>query len=256
MPRSIWNGTIAFGLVTVPVKLYSAIESKTVRFREVHLSDGARIEHRRFCSQEQREVPYDEIVRGFEVAPGAYVVLDRDEIAAAAGPRSHVIDIEAFVDAAAIDPVFYERAYYLGAGHGGGDAYRLLHEALGRAARAAIGRLAFHNREYLAAIRQLGRVLALHTMRFADEVIPGEEIEIATPQRRPRDREIQMAEQLVASLHREFDPRAYRDEYRDAVLRLIERKAAGETIVPPEPEPRKEPPDLVAALEASLAGSR
>lgn len=256
MPRSIWNGTITFGLVTVPVKLYAAIEPKTVRFREVHLSDGARIEHRRFCSEEQREVRYEEVVKGFEVAPGEYVELDRQEIAAAAQPRSHVVDVEAFVDAAAIDPVFYERAYYLGAGDAGEDAYRLLHEALGRSTRAAIGRFPFHNREYLAAIRPFGQVLALHTMRFADEVVPGEEIEVTAPQRRPEDREIRTAEQLVASLHREFDPRAYRDEYREGVLQLIERKAAGETIVPPEPEPRVEPPDLVAALEASLAGSR
>ena len=150
--------------------------------------------------------------------------------------------------------MYYERAYHLGAGKGGGDAYRLLREALGRSSRAAIGRFPFRNREYLAAVRPLDRLLALHTMRFADEVVPGEEIEIATPHRPPGDREIEMAERLVASLHREFDPHAYRDEYRAAVLRLIERKAAGETIVPPEPEPRLEPPDLVAALEASLAG--
>jgi DNA end-binding protein Ku len=256
MPRSIWNGTITFGLVTVPVKLYTAIESKTVRFREVHLSDGAPIEHRRFCSRELREVPYEEVVKGFEVGPGEYVVVDREEIAAAAGPRSHVVAVEAFVDSAAIDPVFYERAYYLGAGRGGEDAYRLLLDALRRAGRAAIGRFPFHNREYLAAIRPQGRALVLHTMRFADEVVPGDEIEVAEPSRQPTAREIEMAERLVASLHRDFDARAYRDEYREAVLRLIERKAAGETIVAPEPEPRHEPEDLAGALEASLAGSR
>jgi DNA end-binding protein Ku len=239
----------------VPVKLYAAIEPKTIRFREVHLSDGARIEHRRFCSHEQREVPYEEVVKGFEVGPDEYVVLDQHEIAAAA-PRSHAIAVEAFVDASAIDPVFYERAYHVGAGKGGGDAYRLLHEALGRSGRAAIGRFAFHNREYLAAIRPYGRVLVLHTMRFVDEVVPGEEIEVATPQRPPADREIRMAEQLVTALHRDFDPSDYSDDHREAVLRLIERKVAGERVAAPEPEPQEEPGDLVAALEASLAGSR
>jgi DNA end-binding protein Ku len=255
MPRSIWNGTISVGVVTVPVKLYTATESKTVRFREVHLRDGARIEHRRFCSRELREVPYEEVARGFEVAPGAYVLVGREEIAAAR-PRSHVVHIEAFVDDAAIDPVFYERAYFLGAGWGGGDAYGVLLEALRRAGRAAIGRFPFHNREYLAAIRPAGRVLGLHTMRFADEVVPGSEIAVAKPERDPAAREIEMARRLVASLHQEFDARAYHDEYREAVLGLIERKAAGETIVAPEPERRHEPEDLAAALEASLAGSR
>src|SRR5919112_2532239 len=113
MPRSLWNGTIRFGLVTVPVKLYSAVESKTVHFREVHLGDGAKIEHRRFCSAEEKEVPSDEVVRGFEVRDGEYVILEKDEIAAAAGSGAHLIDVDVFVDAGAIDPVFYEKTYYL-----------------------------------------------------------------------------------------------------------------------------------------------
>jgi DNA end-binding protein Ku len=252
MPRSIWNGTISFGLVTVPVKLYTAIESKTVRFREVHLSDGARIEHRRFCSRELREVPYEEVVKGFEVAPGEYVVVDREEIAAAAGPRSHVVDVEAFVDSAAIDPVYYERAYYIGAGRGGEDAYRLLLEALRRAGRAAIGRFPFHNREYLAAIRPRDHVLALHTMRFADEVVPARDIEVRRPSTRPGKREIDMAASLVESMHERFKPAEHEDEYREAVLAMIRRKAKGETIAPPEVEPAEETPDLMAALQASL----
>jgi DNA end-binding protein Ku len=254
MARSIWNGTVTFGLVTVPVKLYSATESKTVHFHEVHEKDGARIEHRRFCSDEDREVPYGEVVKGFQVSSGEYVVLEKDEIAAAAGEHSHVIDVEAFVCVADIDPVFYETTYYLGAGAKGEDAYRLLHDALERAGRAALGRFVFHDREYLAAIRPLGGVLALHTMRFADELVPADEIEFEAPHQPPSEREVEMAARLLESLHEDFRPERYEDEYREAVLELIRRKAAGGDVEPPEEEQPEPSPDLVQALEASLGG--
>jgi DNA end-binding protein Ku len=226
-----------------------------VRFREVHLEDEAKVEHRRFCSAEDREVPYDDVVKGFEVKEGEYVILDKDELAAAAGDPAHVVDVERFVDAGAIDPVHYEKSYYLGAGKDGGDAYRLLHDALERTGRAGLGRFTFHNREYLAAIRPLDGVLALHTMRFADELVPAEEIEFDPPQRKPRDREVQMAGKLVSSLHEDFDPSKRKDEYRKAVLDMIERKAAGKKPRTPKEEPPEVAPDLIAALEASLAGS-
>jgi DNA end-binding protein Ku len=149
-PRSIWNGTITFGLVNVPIKLYTAIESKTVRFSEVHLKDGAQIEHRRICWKEGREVGYDDLVKGYEVSPDRYVVLEKDEIKAAAGDRGKVVHLTEFVDAAAIDPVFYEKTYFVGAREAE-DAYRLLHEGLRRSGRAGIGRFTFHDREYLVA---------------------------------------------------------------------------------------------------------
>ena len=256
MPRSLWNGTIAFGHVAVPVKLYSAVQPKTVRFREVHLGDEAKIEHRRFCSAEEREVPSEEVVRGFEIADGEYVVLEKDEIAAAAGSTAHVVEIEAFVEAAAIDPVFHEKAYYLGPGKDGDDGYRLFHDALEAAGRAGIGRFTFHNREYLAAIRPFDGVLALHTLRFADEVVDGSELDFDPPSRKPRDREVEMAAQLVESLHEEFDPNARHDEYREAVLDMIDRKAKGKKLKRPKEEPAEDTGDLTAALEASLAGGR
>jgi DNA end-binding protein Ku len=252
MPRSLWNGTISVGLINVPVKLYSATESKTVHFREVHLEDGEKIEHRRFCSKEDREVPYDEVVKGFEVGKGEYVVLEKDEIAAAAGERTRVIELERFVEADAIDPVFYEKTYYAGAGDKGADAYRLLHDALERTGRAGLGRFTFHNREYLAAIRARDDVLALHTMRFADEVVPGKSIKFSAPGRKPRDREIEMAGKLVDSLHEKWNPRKRKDEYRKAVLDMIERKAAGRKPKKSREQPPEEAPDLMAALEASL----
>jgi DNA end-binding protein Ku len=252
MPRSLWNGTVSFGLVSVPVKLYSAVQSRTVHFHEVHGIDGARIEHRRFCSEEGREVPYEEVVKGFEVAAGEYVVLTPEEVKAAAGSRAHMIDVEHFVDAGRIDPVFYERTYFLGAGQDGQEAYRVVHDALERTGRAGIGRFAFHNREYLAAIRSRDGILVLHTMRFADELVHGEELEWQGPERAPTEREVEMARQLLGALHEEFRPERYEDEYREAVLELIQRKAEGQPVPAAEPPAPEGPGDLMAALQASL----
>ena len=257
MPRSIWNGTIAFGAVAVPVKLYSAIEDRTVHFREVHLADGAPIEHRPFCSKEDKRVPRDEIVKGYEIRSGRYVIVDKEEIDAAAGTRSRIIDVDRFVCAAEIDPVFYDKAYHLGARDEGGDAYRLLHDALERTGRAAIGRFTFHNREYLAAIRPYEKVLVLHTMRFADELVGPDELELPELARKADKREVEMAGQLISSLHAPFRPEKLHDEYREAVLEAIRRRAEGEEIAAPEePEPEREG-DLLDALKASLpAGKR
>jgi|SRR5215216_693246 len=252
MARSLWNGTISVGLINVPIKLYSATESKTVHFRQVHLEDGEKIEHRRFCSAEDREVAYEEVVKGFEVGDDEYVVLEKDELAAAAGDRTHLVELERFVEADAIDPVFYDRTYYAGAGEKGADAYRLLHDALERTGRAGLGRFTFHNREYLAAVRSHDGVLALHTMRFADEVVPAKSVKFSAPGRKPRDREIEMAGKLVDSLHERFDPDKRKDEYREAVLDMIKRKAAGKPPRKPKEQPPEEAPDLMAALEASL----
>jgi DNA end-binding protein Ku len=252
VPRSIWNGTIAFGAVAVPIKLYSATESKTVHFHEVHVQDGAGVEHRRFCSKEDKEVPRDEIVRGYEVRANTYVVVDKEEIDAAAGERTRIIDVEHFVELAAIDPVFFDKAYFAGARDEGADAFRLLHDALERTGRAAIGRFTFHNREYLAAIRPYDGVLAVHTMRFADELVDRKDLDVPKAGKKPDDREVEMAGQLIESLHEPFKPDKYEDEYRQAVLDAIRRKAKGEEIEAPE-EPEEEPQDdLLAALQASL----
>jgi len=256
MPRSIWNGTVAFGLVSVPVKLYSATQSKTVHFREVHLQDGGRIEHRRFCSKEDREVPYEEVVRGFEVAPDEYVVLSDDERKAAAGDIAHRIDIEHFVPADEIDPIYYEKTYHVGAGKDGEDAYRLLHDALHGTHRAGIGRFTYHDREYLTAVRARDGLLALHTLRFADELVDGHDIDAPEPRRAPDEREVEMARRLVDTLHEDFDPTRYEDEYREAVLEVIRRKSAGEEVRPDEEAPAAESDDLMAALQASLDGAK
>ncbi|MGP0036701.1 MAG: Ku protein [Solirubrobacteraceae bacterium] len=254
MPRSIWNGTITVGLIAVPVKVHSATESHTIHFHQVHAQDGARIKQKRICSKEGKEVPYEEVAMGYELRGGEFVMLDKEEIDAAAGDRSRTIGLEQFVQSIEVDPVFYDRAYYLGAGEGGEDAYRLLHDALERSGRAGIGRWVFHNREYLVAVRALDDVLVLHTMRFADELVAADKLDIRSPSRRPSDRELEMAEQLVSSLHKRFRPSALKDSYRDRVAQLIKRKAKGEEIELAEYAEPEAPDDLTAALEASLAG--
>ena len=253
-PKSIWNGTISFGLAHVPVKLYSATESKTVHFNEVHVSDGARIEHKRICSKEDKEVPFKDVVRGYEVSDGEFVVLEKDEVAAAAGGRGKVIELEQFVPEGEIDPIFFEKTYYVGS-RDESEPYRVFQAALERAGRVGIGRFTFHNREYLAAVRSLGDVLALHTMRFHDEIVHADDLDPPKPAKGPAKREVDMAGKLVDSLHRKFKPEDYEDTYREAVLELIKRKAKGEDLAPDEPEAEEEPTDLAAALEASL-GSR
>ena len=191
-PRSIWNGTITFGLVNVPIKLYTATESKTVSFSQVHVSDGAKIEHRRFCPKEDKQVDYKDTVKGYEVSEGSYVVLEKDEVKAAAGDRGKVVHLEEFVDAADIDPVFYEKTYYAGS-RDAEDAYRLLHEALRKSGRAGIGRFTFHDREYLVAVRALDDVIALHTLRFHDEVVGPDDLELDLGRAKPRPKEVEMA---------------------------------------------------------------
>jgi DNA end-binding protein Ku len=251
-PRSLWNGTLTFGLVNVPVKVYTATESKSIHFHQVHLTDGARIEHKRICPKEDKEVPSDEIVKGYELSNGGFVELTKEEIAAAAGENAKLIDVEHFVEGADIDPIFYEKTYYLGAGDDGEDAYRLLRAALEKSGKVAIGRWVFHDRERLVAVRPLDKVLAMATLNFHDEVVEPDDLELPSPQKNPTERELDMAGKLVKSLQAKFQPSSYKDTYRDAVLEVIKRKEKGEEIEKVEPERKDEPDDLAAALEASL----
>jgi DNA end-binding protein Ku len=254
MPRSIWNGTITFGTVNVPIKLYTATESKTVHFNELHEKDKARIEHRRFCSKEDKEVPYEDVVKGYEVSGGKYVVLEKEEVAAADPSGGKRVELEHFVRAEEIDEVFYDRTYYVGAQDGGEDGYRLLLEALRRSERVGIGRFVFHNKEQLVALRALDGLLGLHTMRFADEVASARDLDIPKPSKQPAGREVDMAGKLVDTLATDFDPTDYKDTYRARVQKLIKQKAAGKEPSLPEPEELSAPDDLMAALEASLDG--
>ena len=251
--RSLWNGTLTFGLVNVPVKVYTATESKSIHFHQVHLKDGARIEYRKVCPKDDKEVPKDEIAMGYELSGGGFVELSKDEIAAAAGERSKLIDVEHFVAGEAIDPAFYDKTYYLGAGDDGEDAYRLLRKALETSGKVALARWTFHDRERLVAVRPLDKILSLQTMHFHDEVVEVGDLDLPSPQRKPSDREIEMAAKLVKSLAAKFAPETYEDTYREAVLAVIKRKAKGEEIVEePEETKQQDSDDLMAALEASL----
>ena len=251
--RSIWNGTIAFAGVFVPVKVHSATESQSVHFHEVHVDDGARIEHKRICPKEDKEVPYKEIVKGYEESEGKFVVLEDDELKAAAGPSSRLVEIEEFVCADDIDPVLFDKTYYLGAQDKGKDAYRLLHDALEKSDRAGVGRWVFHNREYLVAVRALDDVLGMHTMRFHDELVAAKELEISGPSRKPSKQELQMAGKLVESLQAKFDPTRYEDTYRERLLEYIEAKSKGKVESLPQRTEAEDPSDLMAALEASVS---
>src|SRR3954467_5792143 len=254
MPRSIWNGTITFGQVNVPIKLYSATESKTVHFNELHAKDKARIEHRRFCSKENKEVPYEEVVKGYETGNGKYVVLEKEEVAAADLSGGKVVELEHFVRAEEIDDVYYDRTYYVGAQDGGEDGYRLLLGGLLKSEGVGIGRFVFHNKEQLVALRALDGLLGLHTMRFADEVVSGRDLDIPKPSKQPAKREVEMAGRLVDTLETSFDPTDYKDTHRARGQKLIQEKGAGKEPDLPEPEEREAPDDLMAALEASLDG--
>ncbi|MFL5912870.1 MAG: Ku protein [Gaiellaceae bacterium] len=251
--RSIWNGTVAFAGVAVPIKVHSATENRTVHFHEVHVDDGARIEHKRICPKEDKEVPYKEIVKGYEVSNGKYVVLEDEELKAAAGRATRLIEVEEFVCAGDIDPVMYDRTYYLGSQDKGKDAYRLLHDALDKTERAGIGRWVFHNREYLVAIRPLDDALAMHTMRFADELVPAKDLDLGKTSRKPAKRELDMAGKLVESLQTKWDPTRYQDEYRERLLEYIEAKAKGKVESLPKRTEAQDPGDLMAALEASVS---
>jgi DNA end-binding protein Ku len=257
MARAIWSGSISFGLLNVPVKLYSAVARRNIALREIRDSDSVRIKHRRVAEGTDEEVPYENIVKAYEITPGQYVPLDKEEMAALAPEKTRAIDVQDFVDIEEIDPMYFDSPYYLGPADGAEKAYSLLAAAMEASGKAAIARFVFRNKEHLAAIRSSGNVLTLTTMRFADEVVPGSELDDALPDKKPKvnKREQEMAEQLIESLSTDFDPTAYRDEYREQLLALIERKAEGKEIVAPETEEPKatKAPDLMAALEESIA---
>jgi DNA end-binding protein Ku len=260
MPRSIWTGAISFGLVTVPVKLYSAVNRKTVRFHQLSGKTGVRIAQKRVDPQSGDEVAYEDIVKGYELSPDRYVVVEPAELDTLQPKKTKTIEIEDFVELAQIDPIFYDHPYYLAPGPGGAKPYRLLLEAMAQTEKVAIARVVIRSKEQLVAIRAMDDVLEMATMLFADEVLPPERLdELPDPQEiKTTKREVEVAMQLIGSLAGDFQPDKYRDTYREDVLALIERKAQGKEIaVQPEAEEVPEPaPDLMSALKASLEAVR
>jgi DNA end-binding protein Ku len=256
--RAIWSGSISFGLLNVPVKLYSAVSKQTVRFRELREGDGSRVKHKRVAESDGKEVPYEKIVKGYEYAPDQYVVLTKDELSELEPQRSRAIEIQDFVDLDDIDPIYFEQPYYLGPDKGAERAYALLVQAMKDARKVAVARFVLRNKEHLAAIRPMEDVLTLTTMRFHDEVASPRDLDDVfedSKPKKPEQKELAMAKQLIESLTSDFKPDSYHDEYREELLDLLESKAAGKDVVSApseEPKPTKAP-DLMAALEESLA---
>ncbi|HEX2119774.1 MAG TPA: Ku protein [Acidimicrobiales bacterium] len=254
MPRPIWSGAISFGLVNVPVKLYSATSSKDVRFHQLDGKSKSRIKQKRVSMATGEEVPYEDIVKAYEIAPDNYVTIAPEELEALDPKATKTIDIEDFVDLDQIDPVYYERPYYLVPDKGGQKAYALLRNAMRETNKVGIARVVLRTKQYLAAIRPKDDALVMETMLFADEVNPLDELDLPGPDVDVTEREEKMARSLIDSLSTEFEPEKYHDEYRERVLELIEQKASGQEIV--VEEAAEEAPrvvDLMAALEASLA---
>ena len=252
----MWSGAISFGLVNVPVKLYSAVSRKTVRFHQLNGETGNRIQQKRVDPETGEEVRYDDIVKGYELTKDSYVIVKPEELEALDPERSRTIDILDFVDLEDIDPIYYDHPYYLVPNTGAAKAYGLLLNAMEEAGKVAVAKVVLRSKEQLVAIRPAADILMMETMIFSDEVVPHDSIEDLPDAKelKASDRELKMAQQLIDSLSSEFEPTKYKDEYREKVLDLVERKAQGEEIATQSeaPEPAKVP-DLMAALEASLA---
>jgi DNA end-binding protein Ku len=260
MPRAIWSGSISFGLVNIPVKLFAAVSRKNVSFNQIDSRTGARVRQRRVSSVDGEEVPYEQIVKGYELPSGEYVTVSDQELAALDPEAVRTIDIEEFVDLADIDPVYYDAAYYLVPDATTAKPYKLLATAMEEAQKVGIARFVMRTKQYLAAVRPKDGHLLLSTMVYDDEVVKPDEIggfdvldkvEVSS-------REVDMAEQLIASLAEGFEPAKHRDTYREAVLELIERKAAGATelVTAPAAPSAEKVVDLMAALEASVAAAK
>jgi DNA end-binding protein Ku len=253
--KTMWKGAISFGLVSIPVRVYTATEEKTLRFNQLHEKDHGRIRYKRVCAKDGEEVSYDEIVKGYEYEKDHYVVLSDDELDAVPVESSRAIDIEQFVDISEIDPVYFKKSYYLAPEETGIKAYSLLREALREGQRVGVAKVAFRDKEHLAAIRLMDDVIVLDTMYWPDEIREAafEELD-KTAKVRPQ--EVEMAESLIENLTDKWDPTRYTDEYREALLEIVEKKVAGEEIEVVEAPEETKVVDLMEALKQSVAATK
>ncbi|HEY5262167.1 MAG TPA: Ku protein [Solirubrobacteraceae bacterium] len=258
MARGLWSGTLSFGLVTVPVRMVSAVRDRGIHFHEIDHKTGERIKVRRTCEKDKREIPWEQVGHGYQL-DGEQVVLSDEELAAAAPERTRTIEIEQFAQLDAIDPAHFDHPYFLLAdseSEGVTRAYRLLRDAMARTEQVAIGRVVLRSKEYLVAVREREELLALSTMRFADEIRdPSDNDTVPTAQAHaPRRGEVQEAVKIIQAMSRDFDPTRYEDCHRSRLMKIIQRKRRGTEIKIPEAEPQPDPvPDLMAALKESLA---
>ena len=255
MPRSMWKGAISFGLVTIPVSVYPATEEKTLRFNQLHDDDGGRIRMKRTCSVDGEEVGYDHIVKGFEYEKDRYVVLTDDDFDKVPVESSRAIDIVQFVDLEEIDPIMYKKTYYLVPEETGAKAYALLREAMSQENKVGIAKVSFRDKEHLSALRFKDDAFVLETMYWPDEIreadFGGVDVDAKV-----RDQELDMAKSLIENLTADWHPEAFKDEYREGLLKIVEAKIAGEEIEMVEAEPTAKVVDLMAALKASVAAAK
>jgi DNA end-binding protein Ku len=255
MPRAIWSGTVGFGLVTVPVRMFSAVSEHDLHFNLLHESDGGRIGYRKVCKTEDRPVPDEEIVKAFEIEKGEFVPLTEEDFEAVqAELGGHAIEIVDFVPYADIDPIYFERTYYLGPQDGAEKVYALLREAMERSELAAVARYVMRDRQHLGVVRVRQKTLTLERLFFADEIRPPDGI--APGRLKIDDRELQMATSLIEEFKGEWEPDRYQDDYRKRLLKVIRAKQRGETVRPPEEPTGDEPADLLAALRASVDAAK
>src|SRR5919106_1856231 len=251
MPRSIWSGAISFGLVNVPVKMYSAISEHKLHFNYVHVKDGSPIGYAKYCKEEDKPVDDSEIVKAFDW-DGEYVILQDEDFERAQEETYKTIDIKDFVDYEEIDPIYFERTYYLGPDKGGEKVYALLAKAMEDSGRAAIAKYVMRDKQHLGCLRVRDGVLTLERMHFADEVRPTDDIDV--PSGKVEKQELALANDLIDRLAGHFEPEQYKDTYRDTLCEIIKERRKGGDVKAPKPEKPKKAPDLMEALKASLAG--
>ena len=255
MPRAMWKGAISFGLVTIPVSVYPATEEKTLRFNQLHDDDGGRIRMKRVCSIDGEEVGYEHIVKGYEYEKDRYVILTDDDFEAIPVESSRAIDIQQFVELEEIDPMQYKKSYYLVPEETGAKAYALLREALNRSGKVGIAKVSFRDKEHLAALRFRDEAFVLETMYWPDEIREADfgGVDVSA---KIRPNELEMAQTLIENLTADWDPMEFKDDYREALLRIVEAKINGEEIEIVEAEPTAKVVDLMEALKASVAAAK
>jgi DNA end-binding protein Ku len=256
--RPIWTGTITFGLVNIPVKLHTAVREQRIAFHMLHDQDNVRLRRKMICPADNKEIHPEHIVRGYEIHKDQYVIVSPEDLERCGPKSTKTIEITDFVNLADIDPVYYDRPYYVVPQAASGKPYRLLLDAMARSKKVGISRLVMHDKEYLAALRPVENVICLHTMHFGNEVVAAGTLDALPGEQKVGDRELKVAEQLIDSLATSFEPGRYHDEYRDCVVAMLEKKAHGQQIVR-QPQVAAKPVkagDLMAALEASLAEAK
>lgn len=252
MARALWSGSISFGLVNVPVKMVTAVSPNDIHFHQLRASDGARIQYKKVSAADQKEVDSKEIIKGYEVAPNQYVKLKPEELEALEREKSSAIEIENFVDLKQIDPIYFERTYYLEPGKNAGKAYALLQDAIRSSGKVGIAKMVLHNKEHMVALRGTDKAIALSTLYFKDEVVPVKNLELPSEADKPQKKELEIALQLVNAISGKFEPDKYHDEYRDRVMELIKQKSEGKEVVA-QKTPATAPRNVVSLMEALKA---